>query len=145
MLFTALLVALLILIQGDTTVADTAAQTPTGEATSWVGFALAYVITNVVPLVSAWVTKKYLNLRDTWYTRLSDLMKRVVYVAGTTAAMFIVQTIGLIWEPGMDVLTMENFISKLVLAAASTGLVALGIKTEQVRRGVAQKSASSHI
>jgi hypothetical protein len=114
--------------------ADSTTHTPTGP-TSWIGFAIGYVISNIMPLLTAWITKKYLNLRDTWYTGLSDLMKRLVYIAGTSVLMVIVQALGLIWEPGMDVLTAENIISKIVLAAVSTVLVAVGIKTEQERSG----------
>lgn len=96
----------------------------------WQGYLIGYILSNILPLGTAWLTQKFLNIRDNWYAQQSDVVKRLVYVAVTTLLMLAVQVLGVGWDATADAPTI---ISKLAMALASTFLVHIGIKTEMAR------------
>lgn len=136
MLFTALLMVLLLLVQGDTTVADTAA---TGTGVGIGGFFVGYILKNVVPLASAWLFQWWNTKVGSWYATLSSpVLKMAVYVGATMVFMFLFSIVGLGWDATTDPSNLgPEFFQNLVMSLVSTFLVKVGIKTEQARSGTA--------
>src|SRR5688500_6765363 len=74
--------------------------------TNWYGYLVGYVASNLVPLATSWLTQKFINVRDTWFPRQNDMVKRLVYIGVTSLAMLAVQTLGVGWEDTADAPTV---------------------------------------
>ena len=126
MLFISMILLFLAFLIQDTTLVEPEPSPSPG----WKAYLIGYVASNLMPLVTSWITQKYINVRDTWYAEQSDLVKRLVYVGATALAMLAVQLLGVGWDDTVDGPTV---ISKIALATMSTLLVKIGVQTEQAR------------
>lgn len=99
------------------------------------GFITGYVLSTLVPLLTSWLTKNYLNLRDTWYSRIqSSLVKGLIYVVGTAAISVALSYLGLGVPDNLDATNLSgDIISRIINALVVTIAVHFGIKTERTR------------
>lgn len=126
----AVLVALSGLFAFSQIAADTAVVAPAVAPGAWV---IGYLFANVVPLLTAWVARKY-NLGQGWYASLNNGVKMAVYVGGTVLVMYLCQFIALGLPDNLDVTNLgADFLGKLVYASVSTLLVKLGISTGRAK------------
>jgi len=99
-----------------------------------VGFLTGYVFSSLVPLATAWITKNYFNLRDTWYARQSNLVKGLIYVVATAGIMVLLSYVGLGAPDNLDATNLSgDFIERVINALVVTLAVKLGINTQRER------------
>ena len=100
-----------------------------------VGFLVGYVLSNVVPLITAWIFKKY-NEGVNWLSRQNNAVKMAIYVAGTVLIMYAVQWIGVGLTDDFDIRNLgTDTVAKIVQALVATILVKLGISTAREKAG----------
>jgi hypothetical protein len=100
-------------------------------------FVIFYFLANIVPLITAWITKKY-NAGTGWFAMQSNGVKMAVYVLGTVVAMYAWQAVGLVFDPNaLDITNLgADVVDKFVKAGVGTLLVKTGIQSAKtVRRG----------
>jgi hypothetical protein len=118
------------IFQDSTVVHDSTAAPGVGVG----GFFIGYLLSEVVPLVTAWITKVYNTKFGSWYANLSNVAKMAVYVIATMLLMYLFSILGLGWDRATDATHLgPDLLRRFVEAVIATLLVKTGIKTEQTR------------